>query len=332
VPAATSLLWLAAVALIVYGSMCCSATAQAVMKLGHDSPLDSPFEVAAEWFKHQVESKSNGRVKVQIFPNAQLGDESTMINGLKIGSVDALYTSSGPISQSVNEVDLLSLPFLFKDGDQALRAVNGRIGEVLNPKIESALAAKVAGWGFTGERDMWNGKRPIKTIADLKGLKMRIQQSAVQKDTYEALGALATPISYGELYTSLQTGVVDGADNGPADVEEDKFYQVTKYMTLTRHFLILVPMLISDKFLATLSPDDQKLVLDLGKQSGQILTDAASKKNAEALEKLKTQGLQVFELSDADRKAFVDAVQSVYKKNADHVGGQALVETAMDTP
>jgi tripartite ATP-independent transporter DctP family solute receptor len=306
--------------------------AQVVMKLGHDSPLDSAYNLAAESFKKEVESKSQGRITVQIFPNAQLGDEWTMANGLKIGSVDGLYLSANPIAQAVKEVDLFSLPFLFKDVDQALRVANGPVGATLKAKIEAALAAQVVAWGSEGERDMWNGKRPIKTVADLSGLKMRVQQSAVQKDTYEALGAEPVPMAFGEVYTSLQTGVIDGADPGPADVEIEKFYQVTKYMTLTRHFILLNPMLISDKFLSKLNPDDQKMVLDAAVRSVKVVTDISKKQNADALEKLKAQGMQIFELSNAERKPFVDAVQSVYSKNADRVGGQALLQQALNTP
>lgn len=302
------------------------------MKLGHDSPIDFPYQPAAEWFKKELESKSNGRIKVQIFPDAQLGDESAMLNGLSIGSVDAMYLSTAPISESVKEIDLFSLPFLFKDVDQALRVANGPVGKSLEAKMAPALKAQTIGWASVGERDMWNSKRPIKTVADLKGLKMRVQQSAIQKDTYAALGAQATPMSFSELFTALQTGVVDGADNGPLDIEASKFYQVTKYLSLTRHFILLTPMLVSDKFLAQVSPQDKALILDLGKQSLQIVTDEAKKQNETALTKLKTQGLQIFEISDADRQQLVSLVKPVYSSNADRVGGMNLIEQVLGTP
>jgi tripartite ATP-independent transporter DctP family solute receptor len=325
-----SLIVLAALAVLPSGGG--PATAQTVMKLAHDSPLDSGYQIGAEWFKQELESRSGGRIQVQIFPNAQLGDEATMINGLKIGAVDAMYTSSGPISASVPQVDLFSLPFLFKDADHAVRVANGPVGETLNPMIEAAIGARVVGWSSQGERDMWNGSHPIKTLADMQGLKMRIQQSSVQADTYSALGAQPTPLPFSELYTALQTGVVDGADAGPADVEQQKFYQVTKYMTLTRHFILLNPMLLSSSFLAKLSPEDQQLVMEVGQQSVQLVTDTAKKQNSDSLAKLGTLGLEILELSDGERQAFVDAVQGVYAKNADHVGGQALIQQALDTP
>lgn len=307
-------------------------TTSVTMKLGHDSPLDFPYQAAAVWFKSQVESKTSGRIKVQIYPNAQLGDEETMTNGLKVGSVDGIYLSIAPLTASTPEVDLFNLPFLFKDVDHAIRISNGPVGDQIKTKVQGAIGAQLVAWGSVGERDMWNSKRPIKTIADLKGLKMRTQKSQIQVDTYTALGAQATPMSFSELFTSLQTSVVDGADNGPIDIESSKFYQVTKYVSFTRHFILLAPMVISDKFLAKLSAQDRQTVLDLGKQSVAIVTDEAKKQNAAAVTQLKSQGLQFFEISASDHQAFVSAVQSVYTKNASRVGGMPLIQQALATP
>ena len=279
---------------------------QVTLKVGHDSPTDFPYQAGAEYFKKEVEEKTQGRVKVEIFPNAQLGDEGTMVAGLKIGSVDAVYTSTAPVSEFVQEIDIFNLPFLFKDLDHSLRVANGPVGDALKAKIDPLIGGVVAGWGSIGERDMWNSKHPIKSIADLKGLKMRTQQSAIQKDTYAALGAQPTPMPFSELFTALQTGVVDGADNGPIDILSEKFYEVTKYLTLTNHFIVIVPMLVSDKALAKLTPEDKTVVLAAAKKSTQVMSEEAKKKNQGAIEKLKGRGLEVFTLGDAERKAFVE--------------------------
>jgi tripartite ATP-independent transporter DctP family solute receptor len=302
-----------------------------LLKLAHDSPLDFPYQPAAEWFKEQVESKTGGRISVQIFPNAQLGDEATMINGLSIGSVDAMYLSTAPLSEAVSDVDLFSLPFIFKDVDHALRVANGPLTKDISAKIKAAVGATVAGWGSVGERDMWNSKRPIHTVADVKGLKMRVQQSPIQQATYSALGALPTPMAFSELYTALQTGVVDGADNGPLDVETGKYYQVTKYLTETKHFILLTPMIISDSFLAKVTPEDQQVLLDVGRASCDIITSKAKEQNTSALAQLKDQGIQIFQLTDADRQEFVDRVQQVYTDNAEKIGGMDLIKRVLAT-
>jgi tripartite ATP-independent transporter DctP family solute receptor len=303
--------------------------AQTLLKVGHDSPLDFPYHPAAEWFKQEVEAKTEGRISVQIFPNAQLGDEEAMINGLRIGAVDVLYLSQASLSPSVPELGLLNLPFIFKDVDQALRVANGPLVDPIEEKITAAVGAKVAGWASVGDRYMWNSVRPIKTVEDVKGLKMRTAQSAVQQDTYAALGAQPTPMSFTEIYTALQTGVVDGADTALLDVETGKFYQVTKYLSMTRHVIQLNLVLVSEGFLAKLSPEDQAVVMEAAGASADIVTSKSKEQNEMAMTSLKEKGLEIFEIEDAEREKFVAQVQSVYSKNADVVGGMALIEQVL---
>ncbi|RWI88928.1 TRAP transporter substrate-binding protein [Mesorhizobium sp.] len=306
------------------------AQEKVILKVGHDSSIDSPYQTAAVYFKKKVEQATEGRVSVQVFPNAQLGDESTLVDGLKVGAVDVAYTSIAPISESVPEVDIFNLPFLFRNIDDAIAVANGPVGENLKAKIEPAIGGKVVGWGSLGERDMWNSKRPIRDVADLKGLKMRIQQSATQQNTYSALGALPTPIPYTELYTSLQTGVVDGADNGPLDLLEDKFYQVTKYVTMTSHFIVITPALISDKALVKLSDADKTIVLTALQESATELTKDTEAKAQSAMAELKSKGLEITELSSKARQDFIDAVATVYRDNAGRVGGQAVIDSILN--
>lgn len=308
-----------------------AAQAQTLLKFGHDSPTDIPYHTAAEYFKERVERETEGRVNVQIFPNAQLGDEATLVSGLSLGSVDVTITSIAPISELVPEVELYNLPFLFRDVDHAVSVANGEVGAMLKEKIEPAIMGQVVAWGSLGERDMWNSQRPIANVADLKGLKMRIQQSATQQNTYEALGALPTPVPFTELYTALQTGVVDGADNGPLDVVTG-FYQVTKYLTLTRHFIVLNPVMISDKALARLEERDREIVLAALVDSAQVLTDDTKAKTDAAVEQLKEYGLEISELTPESRQAFIEAVSGVLDSNADRVGGRAIIDSVLAAP
>lgn len=310
-----------------------SGPASVTMKVGHDSPTDFPYQLAAVEFKKEVESQTSGRVKVTIYPNAQLGDEATMVNGLKVGAVDGYYGSIFPLVTSIPQMDLLNLPFLFKDTDHAIRVLNGPVGNQLKDKVLSATGAELAGWAVIGERDMWNSQRPIHTPADVRGLKMRVPPgSAITIDTYTSLGALATPVSFNDLFGALQNHVVDGADNGPLDIEGSKFYQVTKYVSLTKHFVTVTPMLISDKFLAKLSSQDRKTVLDIGRKTVVIVTEQGKKQNNDTVAQLKQQGLQFIDISTSDHQAFVQAVQTVYTKDADKVGGLQVIQQAMNTP
>lgn len=302
-----------------------SSAAQTVtMRVGTDSPIGDQHSVAMVKFKQEVEAKTNGRIKVTIFPDAQLGGNEVMINSIKAGTLDGMISDVGVLTGAVPEADIFSMPFLFSNTEHALRAANGSVGAKLKPKIEAAFACEVLGWGTDGSRNMWNSKHPIRTPDDVRGLKMRVQASPIQKDTYAAFGALPTPIAFSELYSALQTGVVDGADPSVVDMISLKFWQVTKYLTLTHHFNIMDVVVVSKQFLGKLSPQDQEIVRQAGKTGGDAEAKATLDAEADMLKQLKEKGIQVFEMSDP--KAFRAKVQPVYVNDADRVGGKAFLD------
>ncbi len=307
-----------------------AAGASVTMKLGSDSPAGHPFNIGFEAMKKEIETRTQGRVTATIYPDGQLGGEEAMTAGLKIGSVDAVFASTGVLTNAVPELGLFDLFFLFRDVDHVLRAANGPIGAKLKTKIEAAVGGEVPGWGTTGSRNMWNSKRPIKSVQDVKGLKMRVQSSKIQQDSYTAFGALPTPIAFVEVYSALQTGVVDGADIGVADMLALKFYQVTKYMTLTRNFFINNPLLLSKRFLEQLSPADQDIVREAGKKGVAAEVQANNEQEVSGIQEMKTKGLQVFDLDSSARQEFVKLVEPVYAKHAAALGGMALIQQARD--
>jgi tripartite ATP-independent transporter DctP family solute receptor len=303
-----------------------NAAAAIQMRVGSDSPPHDEHTIALVKFKELVEAKTSGRISVTIFPSAQLGDNVAMNNAVKAGTLDANYTDVGVLSSGAPKVDVISLPFLFPTRDAALSALYGGLGNALKPDIEHAFAAQVLGWGSDGVRNMWNSHHPIHGVGDVKGLKMRVQASQIHKDTFAALGALPTPIAFSELYTALQTKVVDGADLPVADMMSLKFYQVTKYLTLTRHIPILDAFLVSSKFLAKLSPADADIV----RESGRAASDYQAKVSADGEQKnmaeLKTKGIEIVE--DVDRKPFVDAMAGVYDGAIKRFGDSKLIDLA----
>lgn len=296
------------------------------MRVGSDSPIGDEHSAALVKFKEIVEQRAGGRIAVTIFPNSQLGDNAAMNNAIKAGTLDGNFSDVGILSSAVPSVDVVSLPFLFASKEQALKALYGRLGDALRPKIEAAFSAKVLGWGSDGVRNMWNGRRPIRTVDDVKGLKMRVQSSQVHKDTYAALGALPTPVAFSELYTALQTGVVDGADVGTVDMMSFKFYQVTKYLTLTGHVPILDVFLVSDKFLGKLSAADADIVREAGRAASEHQAQATFEREQGAVKELQAKGIEVIELSD--KKPFVEKMTSVYDTAMKKIGDPALLELA----
>jgi tripartite ATP-independent transporter DctP family solute receptor len=253
-----------------------------------------------------------------------------MVNSVKGGLLDGMISDVNVLSGAVPEADIFSMPFLFRDTQHALRAANGTVGAKLKPKIEQAFACHVLGWGTDGARNMWNSKRPIRTPDDVRGLKMRVQNSEIQKQTYEAFGALPTPISFNELYSALQTGVVDGADPGAVDMVSLKFYQVTKYLTQTQHYHIIALIMVSQMFMNKLSSSDQEIIRQAGKHGADLEAKATLDAEGKAFETLRAKGIQIFQM--ADPKAFVTKAEGVYAKAASRIGGAAFIEEARNTP
>jgi TRAP-type transport system periplasmic protein len=215
-------------------------------------------------FKDLVERGTSGRVEVTNFPDGQLGSNRPMTNSVKAGTLDAVVTDVTYISTAVPEADVFNLPFLYADTKQVLRFANGPMSEKLKPKINEAFACEVLGFATDGSRNLWNSKRPIRTPANIEGLKWGVQPSKVQRDKILAFGGIPTVVPFDQLYSALQTGLVDGSE-AFADMIEIKFYQVTKYLTLTRHYSIVNVLIVSKKFMDKLTPEDREVVRAAGK-------------------------------------------------------------------
>ena len=294
-----------------------------VLKIGHDSHVTHPYQKAMEKFKEVLETETRNAVEVQIFPNAQLGDEAQMFEGIRLGTIDAAAASTANISGFVPEVDVFSLPFVFRDLSHMYRVADGPIGQRIAKSIEAKTSSIVLGWWTAGLRTTWNSKRPVHTPADLKGLKMRVMSSPIMLDTFNALGAQATPIPFSELYTSLRQGVVDGADNDVVDIMSEKFFEVTKYVSLTNHFVATVVFAFSKRRFERLSPDIQQAIIKAGQAALPVQRAAQEALADTSLAEIKQRGLQVITV---EQKPFRDAVQRVYAKYADRIGGMQILE------
>jgi tripartite ATP-independent transporter DctP family solute receptor len=299
-----------------------ASAAPITMRFGSDSPIGAPHTRSAVVMKELVESRTAGRVQVTIFPDGQLGANGPMTNSIKTGSLDALVTDLGHLSASVPEADVFNLPFLFRDLEQTLKFTNGPVGEQLKPKINEAFGCEVLGFTIDGSSDMWNGKRPIRTPADVVGLKMGVGTSKIQRDTILALGGIPTSLEINARYTALQSGLLDGTTNTPADVVELKLYQVMKYLTLTRHYSMPNALIVSKRFMDKLAPEDQAIVRAAGSPATDAHTEAAVKSEQENLALLQEKGLQIFMVEN--RKAFADKMEPVYKEAVGRMGADII--------
>ena len=307
-----SLMWLSG---SVYG-------AEFVLKAAHNGSAGHPFDDGYQMFKQVIETETNGRVEVQVFPAEQLGTEEQVNEMLQAGTSAINITGSAALSNWVPEAELFNLPFIFRDSDHMYRVLDGPIGERIANSIENKLGVVFLGWMYSGNRNAWNNKRPIKKPSDMKGLKIRVMGSAVLVDTFNALGAQATPMSFGEVYTSIQQGVIDGAETDHIDLQVEKFYEVTKYVSLTGHMFLPAALIMSRKVFDKLPADIQTVVFKAGHAATNYERMVIVGKTLEALEFLKKKGIKFFEV---DKKPFQDAVKSVYTKNAKRVGGMAAI-------
>lgn len=311
----------ASVILAIAGTV---GAADYTLKLAHNGPEQHPFQDGAVAFKEHLEASTNGAIEVQIFPGEQLGSEEETSQMLKQGTLEcAVESAGGGLAPFVPEADLFNLPFVFSDIDHFYRVVDGAVGATVAGKVESALDSAVLGWWFSGIRNAWNDTRPIMTPADMNGLKIRVMGSPVLIDTFNALGAQATPMSFGEVYTSLQQGVIDGAETDHVDLLVENFFEVTRYVSLTGHMYLAAALICSNKSLSGLPVVLEAKVRAAADAATQAQRAAMDKMAGEALAQLKERGL---EFNDVDLDSFRNSVGSVYSKNAERVGGMEMID------
>lgn len=307
----------------VFGIIGKASAAPVSMRFGSDSPMGAPHTKSAVVLKELVDSRTSGRVQVTIFPDSQLGSNLTMQNAVKAGALDGVVTDVSHLSTAVAELDVFNLPFLYKDTDHVLRFANSPVGAQLKPKVDEAFACELLGFASDGSRNLWNGKRPIRTPADVSGLKFGVQASKIQRDTILAFGGIPTVVGLKDLYTALQTGLVDGSDKTMADILQIKLYQVTKYLTLTNHYSIVSALIVSQKFMDKLEPKDREVVREAAKPAVQAQVDAILTSEKDTIAFLTQKGgMQIIPMENP--KAFSDKLDSVYKEASVRIGADLV--------
>ncbi len=294
-----------------------------VMKIAHNANIEHSYQTGYEAMGKELAKAGVGDIDFQIFPASQIGEEEEAIEMIKLGVIASTPANIGAIGSFVPEADLFNFPFLFRDLDHFYKVVDGPVGDQIARKIEESLDCLVLGWWFSGARNVWNSKRPIYKPEDLNGLKIRVIASPVILESFDVFGAQSTSMSFGELYSAVQQGVLDGAECDLTDIHGMKFYEVTKYVSSTEHLFLAVALLYSKKQYDLLPPEVQKAVRKAGKNSEKIQREAMELKTQESLIELENLGL-IF--NKVDKKPFQVLAWEIYKKNAEKVGGMALIE------
>lgn len=288
------------------------ATAQADDWRGWNiHPPTYPNGVALDQFAKEVTEKTDGRINATVYHNAVLGDQPDAIEQTRNGALDFGNFSMGPMGPIVPETNVMSLPFIFSGIDQMHHVVDGEIGQ----QFSDALAKKglvALSWFDSGARSMYNTKHPIEKPEDVKGLKVRVMNNDLYVDMIAAMGGNATPMPYGEVYQSLKTGVVDGAENNYPSYDSSNHYEVAKFYSTTEHLIIPECLCISKDSWDALSPEDQEIVRQAAISAAKTQRELWAKDTEKAKDEVVASGVKINEISD--KTPFQDAMKPVYAK------------------
>lgn len=295
-----------------------TANAQSLtIKFGHSGTKVHQYHIGAANLAELVEKNSNGKMKINVFPDAQLGGERDLAEGTRLGTVDMAVSAAGSVLPLwVPEFQIVEMPFLFRDRAHAYKVLDGDPGNELKGMAEKK-GLKVLGFWEVGFRNMTNNKRPIQNPKDMQGLKIRVQQSKVYVEMMKSLGAIGAPIAFTELYSALQQGVVDGQENPIATIRSMNYFEVQKHLSLTFHTYTPGAVMISPKLWNSLTSEQKGILQKSVNESAQIQRKTVADKEAEDLAFLKSKGMAVIEKPDV--LAFLKATQPVYSAMADVV-------------
>lgn len=268
---------------------------QMVLKLGHSLDTAHPVHIAMEFMKKRLEELSGGSVTIDIYPSSVLGSEKQCIEQLQNGSLAMTKTSAAAMEDFIPAMSVYGLPYIFRDENHYWNVLNGETGKELLQRGEDRFLRGLCYYD-AGSRNFYTKSTPVRTPDDLKGLKVRVMPSKTAIDMVKAMGAAPTPIAWGELYSALAQGTVDGAENNPPSFTSNKHYEVCKHFTLDGHTRIPDVLLIGSKVWNKLDPQVREWVQQAADESSVYQRKLWQEKTAQALEKAKAEGVTVYEV------------------------------------
>ena len=290
------------------------AQSKLVLKATDVHPLGYPTVEAVVAMGKKLEAATGGRITIQMYPSMQLGGEKEMIEQAQVGAIAIARISVGPMGPLVPELNVFNLPFMFRDDAHMEKVIDGAIGDELLNKLSEHPTAGLIGlcWMNAGTRNVYNSKRPVRSIDDLKGLKIRMMGNPVFVDTMNALGGNGVAMGFDQLVNAMQTGVVDGAENNAPTYATGQHYRYAKYFSLTGHLMIPEILVFSKKTWDTLGKDDQALIRKLGREAQQEQRRLWYAMEESSVRQIQAAGVEIIKVDD--KKAFQQAVKPVWEK------------------
>jgi len=292
-----------------------SAQAQFVLKASDVHPSGYPTVAAVENMGKKLSAATKGRITVAMYPAMQLGGEKEAIEQAQVGAIALARVSVGALGPVVDDLNVFNLPYVFRNTTHMQKVIDGPIGQELLDKVTNSSRGLIGlCWMDAGARNFYDTKKPIKTIVDLHGMKIRVMGNPMFVDMANAMGGNGVAMGYDQVFTALQTGVVDGAENNPPSFVFDNHYQVAKFYTVDEHLIVPEMLVMSKKIWDSMSKEDQDLIRKFSREAQLDERALWEIYETQAMEKAKSAGIQVIQVSDTDKKAFQDAVKPVWDK------------------
>ncbi|WP_096348856.1 TRAP transporter substrate-binding protein [Marispirochaeta aestuarii] len=298
------------------GSASGEITEEIVIKLGHIADPSHPYAKGAEEFARLASEKSGGMIQVKVFPSSQLGGQKELIEGITYGSIDMALVGTAVLGQFQPQISLFDLPFLFRDRDHAYESLD-TVGMELGEELEKN-GIKLLGYMENGIRHLTNDRREVTSPADMKGLKIRVMTNKIYIAMMKSLGASPTPMAFGELYSAMQQGVVDGQENPSAHIWTSRFFEVQQYASKTAHAYAPEPVLISMVTWKKLPAQARDIILESAKEAISWQRQLSTDQDNEFWDKIIATGKM--KVTEVDRQPFVEATNPVYAEFAEMVG------------
>ncbi len=314
---------LAGATLLAAALMAGTATAQTVLKSSDTHPDGYPTVEGVKYFGELVKERTAGRYSIEVYHSAQLGEEKDTIEQVRSGVIELNRVSMAPFNGTVKESVVPALPYIFRSEDHMHKVMDGAVGDQIKTAFEGAGLVVLAFYD-AGARSFYNKQKPISSVADMKGMKFRVIQSDIFVDMVAALGANATPMPYGEVYSAIETGVIDGAENNFPSYDTAKHFEVAKNYSLDEHTILPEVFVMNKAAFDKLTPEDQAIFKQAGTDSVAKQRELWAAKVSESRKKVEEAGAQI---TTPEKQGFIDAMAPVYAK---HITDPVLIKMVED--
>lgn len=287
-----------------------------VLRMADVHSEDYPTVRADKKFAEIVEAETNGRIKIEVYPGGQLGDEKASLEQVQFGAIDFTRTSIAPLAEFNKDLEVLMLPYLYTDRDHMFKVLDSELGDQFLEGLQKDNMVGLS-WYDGGARNFYNSKKEIKSPADLKGLKIRVQESKLMMDLVKSLGASPTPMAFGEVYSAIQTGVIDGAENNYPSYIATSHVEVAKFISLDEHTRVPEMILASKATMDKLSAQDQAIVKEAAKEAALFEREEWLKEEQKAEKEAVAKGSTITKLTAEEKQLFQDAVKPMYDQYSD---------------